>query len=212
MKTSTIFALLIGVGSALPAGAELYRWVDENGKVHYGDRIPPEYAKSERQVLDKSGARVKEVLDRELTDEELAEKRRQQEAAAAAAAAAAEQARYDKYLLATYPSVGDLISARNDRLETIDGQILANEKGITDTNRVISDLNGRVAKLKAEGKRVPPNLEKQIKLWEKQLVKNKEAGEILRADRESTASTFERDILRYRQLRGLQQPQAAADG
>jgi hypothetical protein len=28
---------------------KLYKWVDENGIVHYGDHVPPEYAKNERR-------------------------------------------------------------------------------------------------------------------------------------------------------------------
>ena len=30
---------------------KLYKWTDENGKIHYGDRIPPEYANRDRNVL-----------------------------------------------------------------------------------------------------------------------------------------------------------------
>jgi len=35
------------------AQAELYTWVDKNGKKHYGDKIPPEYAKQATAVEQK---------------------------------------------------------------------------------------------------------------------------------------------------------------
>lgn len=33
-----LFLLLIVLPAALPAGAEIYKWTDEQGRVHYGDR------------------------------------------------------------------------------------------------------------------------------------------------------------------------------
>lgn len=45
-------SLLVAVVMALPAGAELYKWTDADGKVHYTDTPPPANAKkSERKKL-----------------------------------------------------------------------------------------------------------------------------------------------------------------
>lgn len=42
-----------------PADAQkVYRWVDENGVVHFGDAIPPEYSKERHEVLDSRGTRT----------------------------------------------------------------------------------------------------------------------------------------------------------
>ena len=52
------------------AGAgQLFRWVDENGKVHYGDRIPPQYAEGRREKLNEQGV-VVDVQERERTEAE----------------------------------------------------------------------------------------------------------------------------------------------
>ena len=32
-----------------------YRWTDEQGVVHYGDHIPPQYANQERAILNSQG-------------------------------------------------------------------------------------------------------------------------------------------------------------
>ena len=42
----------------LDAAAKVYRWVDENGVVHFGDAIPPEYSKEQHEVLDPRGVRT----------------------------------------------------------------------------------------------------------------------------------------------------------
>ena len=35
-----------------------YRWVDEQGVVHYGDNIPPQYASQDRAILNSQGVEV----------------------------------------------------------------------------------------------------------------------------------------------------------
>lgn len=47
----TLFSLAVALTAfALPSLAELYRWVDENGRVHYSDTPPPANAKTEKEV------------------------------------------------------------------------------------------------------------------------------------------------------------------
>jgi hypothetical protein len=50
----------------------LLKWTDENGRIHYGDRIPPKYAKQERKILNEQGIEVK-TIDAAKTPEQLAE-------------------------------------------------------------------------------------------------------------------------------------------
>ena len=37
------------------AGSTVYKWTDDRGVVHYGDQIPPEFAREERVVLNSYG-------------------------------------------------------------------------------------------------------------------------------------------------------------
>ena len=54
MKTHYLLVILTLIWStAVYSG--LYRWVDEAGKVHYGDRIPPAYAQNGHTKLYKNG-------------------------------------------------------------------------------------------------------------------------------------------------------------
>jgi hypothetical protein len=48
-----------------------YRWVDEQGVVHYGDHIPPQYASQERAILNSQGVEVGH-LDAQKTQEQAA--------------------------------------------------------------------------------------------------------------------------------------------
>jgi hypothetical protein len=64
----SLLALMVLGAFAQPAGAQLYRWVDERGTVNYGDTPPP----NARQVTplnpDRSGVSVVPGLSREEMD------------------------------------------------------------------------------------------------------------------------------------------------
>ena len=49
MKTEMKFLVLLGAFAAMPALAQVYRWVDEKGTVHYSNAKPPAGVKA-RQV------------------------------------------------------------------------------------------------------------------------------------------------------------------
>src|ERR1041384_908045 len=70
-----------------------YRWVDENGVVHYGDRLPPEYAKKESAILNKQGVEVRRN-EAQRTAEQVAEDQKRAEAAL-------RQKQHDAFLLTT---------------------------------------------------------------------------------------------------------------
>ena len=59
MKFFLIFLVL-----AFPVQAEIYKWVDENGKTHFGDRVPEKYQKKAGNV---------EVKIHQPTEEDIAE-------------------------------------------------------------------------------------------------------------------------------------------
>src|SRR3954453_16143171 len=88
-------------GSQQPGAAtKLYRWTDDKGVVHYGDSVPPEYAKQDRSVLNNQGVNVG-FEQGELTPEQRAEKARLAAEAEQAQHQREETARRDKMLLET---------------------------------------------------------------------------------------------------------------
>ena len=105
---------------------KLYRWVDKNGQVHYGDSVPAEYAEQDRDVLNKQGVAVSRE-EGTITPEEAAAK------AAADKAARDEQKRKlrDRVLLQTYQSVKELETLRDNRLDLVDAQLTIQEQSLS---------------------------------------------------------------------------------
>jgi hypothetical protein len=100
--------LLTAIGlacAALPgtadAAGKVYRWVDENGVVHFGDAIPPAYSKERHEILDGRGTRTTVHDD---------------------VAKAPQRDARDRALLASYGSVGEIEAIRDRRLSYLDAQ------------------------------------------------------------------------------------------
>lgn len=188
-------ALLLGLALATQAGAadskKLYRWVDEKGQVHFGDKLPPQDAKQGRETLNRQGM-VTSTVPREPTAEELA----QQRAEALAREESARRAVVDRTLLQSYTSVAELQAAREDRVATIEGRTVLARKAVADNEKVLEDLRSR-----AGDKPPPPELAKQIETFEASLVDNLQLVQRLGEERGQIEAQFSADIERFKLLR-----------
>jgi hypothetical protein len=185
--------------------AKMYKWTDENGTVHYSDKLPPDTVKKEHQELNSEGVTTKTV-NREKTDAE------RREEAATNAAVEAEQKRVadeearlrarDELLLSTFTTERDLLLAREDRLEAIDSIISLTTSNNTNLEQQVADTGKRIENLKKVNKEVPENLTKQMTNLEGQLARNMEFIGIKREERAKLEQQFDADLKRYRELKG----------
>jgi hypothetical protein len=105
------------IASAATQAGTTYRWIDENGKVQYGDVMPSNQAGQGHSELDTQGRVVKEIKRTRLTPEE---RKRQAEAAARDAEEKhkqLEQRRHDMALLSTYASAKEIELAQSRAIE-----------------------------------------------------------------------------------------------
>lgn len=188
--------------AAADPGRTVQCWTDEHGVRACGDRVPPQYAKTQREVVDQHGVVVK-VLPRERTPAEQLAYEREQEAKKQADAQVRQQAAYDGFLLQGYQNVGEIERTRDDRLSSIDSRIALTEKTAATTDATLGELRQRVDGLKSAGKPVPEDLAKSVRSYEDARLETAGALSRLKEERSQTAERFARDIVRYRVLRGL---------
>ena len=205
----TVLALgfIISAGISGVQAAKLYKWVDENGVVHYSDKIPPEANKKAHEELDSRGVRKRE-LGREKTDEErmsekmektLAEQQRRIEAEKLA-----RQRMRDQILLQTFTTERDLVLTRDDRLNAIDSILnltLTNNKRIV---QQIEETKTRIAQIENSGRQVPENLSQKLESLNQQHEKNKSFVELKQKERLEQSEKFDADIRRFRELKGIE--------
>lgn len=179
-----------------------FRWVDEQGNIHYGDRVPPRYANKERQEINGQGRTVK-VYEAPKTPEERAEMRRQAELEAAEREQAKKSAIHDRSLLATYSSEEDMLLARDGKIATVDALIQLTHSRIERSRKRLLTLETEAAEFERSGKAVPKILQNQITTAREQLKENEAFVVSKEQEKQVITQQFSADISRYRELKGL---------
>jgi len=116
--------ILILVSSA--ANANLYRWVDESGKVHFSDKVPPSMAQKGHTSLTDSGLEsgvVSSAEELKRQQEEIEKAKTDESEKTALMLAEEEQKRKDDSLLATYETRGELIRSFSDKISLVEQSI-----------------------------------------------------------------------------------------
>jgi hypothetical protein len=148
-------ALLLTVGSAQAA---MYRWVDSNGRVHYGDTLPPTYQKSGAAEMNKQGQVIKrtqsEAERKADAEREVERKQIQQEQQ--------KLLQRDRALTSTYTTEAEIDLARDRALEHHKLAIRGAEirAKVVETN--LAELRARIAKIEKAGRPVGSGLRDQL--------------------------------------------------
>ncbi|MEX1994342.1 MAG: DUF4124 domain-containing protein [Steroidobacteraceae bacterium] len=202
---AVLLALVAGAADAQSGKdkTKLYRWVDKDGQVHYGDSVPPEYAEQDRDILNRQGVPVGRE-EGTITPEEAA-------AIAAAEKAARDEKKRklrDRVLLQTYQNVQELEVLRDTRLELVDAQLTIQEQSLANLRAQRTQVLRQASRFaplskEADAPQMPDGLTddlersaSDIETQEKNLYKRRE-------ERENIRLNFEADIQRYKELRAV---------
>jgi hypothetical protein len=197
---------LPSTGSAQREGPRLYKWTDRDGVVHYGDKIPPEYANVDRNVLNDQGVRVG-FEEGEITEAERAVIAEREAALEAERQARAEIARRDRMLLETYLTVADIEDLRDRRLELLESQIKVTELYLGNLRKRLVDLQAEADDFKpystrADAPQIPENLALDISRTTASITLYEQTLARTRANQQALRASFNDDITRFRQLKG----------
>ena len=186
-----------GAGASA-GGAVAYRWVDENGVVHYGDRLPPQYAKKESAILNKQGVEVGHTEAQKSADQVAEEQRRHD--------AVLRQKQHDAFLLTTYTSVKDIEALRDERLDQISGQRRAAEAYVESLHTRLNNLQTRARNFapysdKPDARRMPDDLAEDLVRAVNEMRTQRSVLATKDAEEDAMRQQFQADIDRYRELR-----------
>ena len=147
----------------------MYKWVDEDGQMHFGDKIPSQYLVKEHDELNEQGFRTKHQ-EAAKTAEVIAEEKLLKDEREKVALAEKKQKQLDRILLDSYTTERDLFIARDSRLNAIAAQIQLSESYISESTKKIESMEQQVAEIKASKREVPANLYEYIDSVKQQVV------------------------------------------
>ena len=181
-------------------GGVAYRWVDEQGVVHYGDNIPPQYASQDRTILNSQGVEVGH-LDAAKTPEQEAVAKRAREVLL-------KQRQHDAFLVSTYTSVKDIEALRDARLDQLKGQRAAAEQYVESLRARLATLQSRALNYRPyserkDAPRMPDDLAENLVRTVNELHVQSSALASKGAEETSLRAQFQADIERYRELHAI---------
>lgn len=187
---------------AAPAQARIKCWTNHEGIRECGQTVPPEFAQKGHEEISKQGVVVGEQ-ERAKTKEELAEEARLAAIEAEKMKIREEKEKQDRILLATFTSVNDIETVRDDKLLAIESAIALTKKRNEKTQE---DLDKRIqAAAAAERAGNTPNqaLLTDIEDLRTRIKNNNAFIATKREELESVKEAAARDIERFKRLKGL---------
>lgn len=188
---------------AVDAG-KLYKWVDENGRTRYGDKIPPQYAKQRAETLSTRGI-VLQVKPAAKTPQQLAEEKREEQLRIEEDSRKREQAVKNRILLDTFTNEDEMIMTRDGKIEAIEAVIRVTTGRIEKTRIRLTSLKQRAANMERAGKPVPVAMGTQITEARSQMQHNLTYIEKRKREQQVIRDKFETDIQHFRKLKADQE-------
>jgi len=202
-----LVATAAGVAMCGTAGAATYKWTDDQGVVHYSDKVPPEAVSKGATVLDKQGRPTKKI-EPAPTPEQLKAREAAEEDQRARAKVEQDQARKDRALMQSYTTEAEIDIAKNRALSTLDAQIKSAQTYSADLTRRQQDLKKRKASF--GDKPIPIDLERDLTNVDIEL--SRETALIKQKTEEVAAvsAKYDTEKKRWQEIKADQQRSSAA--
>lgn len=199
-------ALLLSLPLAASADeGKVYRWMDAEGQIHYGDSIPAEYAELPKDVINEHGVAV-DLLEGKKTPEELEAERLETERMVARE----KQQRADQALLATYLTVEEILMHRDRRVELFQAQSRVTELYLNNLARRLETLRADSANYSPysenpDAPMIPEDLAKYLQQTKDTIHRHERNLKKYQSDEQQIISRFAGDISRFKALKGIVQ-------
>lgn len=194
--------LMLGAGLLLsaPAQAEnVYRWTDENGKVHFGRTLPPEYANKPYEILNDQGIVIERVTD-PLARQKGPPKEVEEKGLEPLFTPDEVRLRSDRLLVLRYHSEADI----EDAMQVEVDQLGYDRRLIHQTQAsVMTSLAGQVrnaADRQRAGMPVEAETETEINKLRQRIRRSDQSLAQLKDREETIRAIFQKDLERYRYL------------
>ena len=196
-------ALVVFCSPAMAREEQIYKWVDEDGNVFYGDSVPPEYAERPKEVLNDQGVAV-EALQGKKTPEQIEQERIE----TARREELERQRRADLALLATYLSVEEIQMHRDRRVELFQAQSRVTELYLRNLERRLENLRVEARNFKPysddpNAPMIEEDLATDLRQTRETIDRHERNLEKYQNDEKQIIERFDNDIQRFKRLKGI---------
>jgi len=189
-------------------GPTVYKWVDDQGVVHYGDAVPPQYADQDKTILNAQGVPVGAIPGKR-TPEQAAAEAAQRKSEERARESAQQSRQRDTNLLATYLSVEEIEALRDRRAEILDAQARVTSQYLDQLRSHQKQLEQQAQRFKpyntaANATQMPERLSEDLVRTTADITTQQRNLEVKRQELEKLKSQFASDIARFKELKRIE--------
>jgi Txe/YoeB family toxin of Txe-Axe toxin-antitoxin module len=202
-RAGLVVVLCLAIG-AINASAQstIKCWNNHEGVRECGNTVPPEFAQQGHETKSAAGVTVGR-RQQAMTVEQLETERAERRAAMLAAEEKRREAVKDQVLLDTFSSEDDMILARDGQISHLQSQVKITESHIDKLKKSLEELIQEAADHERRGKQPPEKLVADIGSLRAQIRDNAKFIETKEIERTDISAKFDRDIDRFRKLKGL---------
>jgi len=201
-----IISCALALLTPLVAGAEeatVYRWVDAEGNIYFGDSIPAEYAEFPKEVLNDRGVTVGNLEGKKTEAQKEADRLETTRRVAQEL-----QQRADQALLATYLTVEEILMHRDRRIELFLAQSRVTELYLSNLETRLGSLRTDASKYQPysddpDAPMIPEALAKDLRTTKETIIRHKRNLKKFQSDKQQIIERFDGDISRFKILKGL---------
>ena len=201
-----IISCALALLTPLVAGAQeakVYRWVDAEGNVYFGDSIPAEFAELPKEVLNERGVTVGNLAGKKTEEQEEAERLETERRVAREL-----QQRADQALLATYLTVEEILMHRDRRIELFQAQSRVTELYLSNLETRLANLRSDASKYQPysddpDAPMIPEALAADLRQTKETIDRHRRNLKKFRTDEQQIIERFDGDISRFKTLKGI---------
>lgn len=199
----TTALILLGSLASAAEDKRVYKWVDADGLVHYGDSIPAQYAELPKEILNDHGVTVANLAGKKSPEQIEAERLEKQRLVAVEL-----QKRADRALLATYLSIEEILLHRDRRVELFQAQSRVTELYLSNLERRLETLRADASNFKPysenpDAPMIDTNLAEDLQDTKKTIARHKRNLKKFQADEQQIIARFAGDVDRFKILKGI---------
>jgi len=182
------------------ASAEkVYRWVDDQGEVHFSRTLPPEYAHKPHQILNKAGVVIERIDDPLAKPEPVEKVEKKLEPLFTEDEV---RIRTDRLLVLRYQSEEDMLDSMELQVAQLGYDALMIDQAQNSVMKALTAQVNKVANRQRAGLPAEPKLEKNINSLRRRLLNSERSLAQLTLREDKIRIEFAQELKRYRFLRG----------
>lgn len=199
-SAGTVALVLCLLMPATSHAAKLYRWVDDEGNIHYTDRMPADATDEEHRVMDDRGTVVEERESSEVEREKRLEYEAREAEKLRKAREREERRRRDRIIMQTFTTARDIELTRKDRVEAVEVQINIVEHAIKRLRTERRRVERRLGTLPEDSPAAAQGEERLAEI-DTQLEQRRTTKLRLETQREEIKERFDGYLRRFRELK-----------